>query len=556
MFNNIFRIIQISRLFIKYDVDKMLVSCGSGKCKFYFYMLPWNWFRKRHTDNIPIKIRMMFEELGPIFVKLGQVISTRKDLLPDDVANELSKLQDNVKPFPKEISMKIIENELGDKITNIFSDFTAEPLASASIAQVHAAKLKSISGLPEMDDGQDVIVKVVRPGIHKAIEKDLLLMKRIAVFLTSLSDDFKRMHLIELVNDYEMLVYDETDLIKESSNARKIKANFKDSKLIYIPEIYWDYVTKNILVMERTYATPVNDKKELQKQGINFEQLATNAVESFFIQVFEHNFFHADMHPGNIFIQKIENNVQFVLVDFGIMGSLSNIDKKYLAENFVAFFNKDYAKVARLHVECEWVPKDTNISLLEKAIRENCESMQDKSIEDVSLSDVILGLFDTARKFKLEVQPQLILMQKALLYTEGLGREFHPKLDLWKTSKPILEKWMKKQKGITSILKTLKNNSSEIIDLLPEMPGALRKIINLINNDQLNLDNSIKRLDMIERSISKNTRRNYWMTAILILSLFAIVITYLVHNNIYYQSIYWYILVLTIIIVMLRPRKK
>ena len=556
MFNNIFRIIQISRLFIKYDVDKMLVSCGSGKCKFYFYMLPWNWFRKRHTDNIPIKIRMMFEELGPIFVKLGQVISTRKDLLPDDVANELSKLQDNVKPFPKEISMKIIENELGDKITNIFSDFTAEPLASASIAQVHAAKLKSISGLPEMDDGQDVIVKVVRPGIHKAIEKDLLLMKRIAVFLTSLSDDFKRMHLIELVNDYEMLVYDETDLIKESSNARKIKANFKDSKLIYIPEIYWDYVTKNILVMERTYATPVNDKKVLQKQGINFEQLATNAVESFFIQVFEHNFFHADMHPGNIFIQKIENNVQFVLVDFGIMGSLSNFDKKYLAENFVAFFNKDYAKVARLHVECEWVPKDTNISLLEKAIRENCESMQDKSIEDVSLSDVILGLFDTARKFKLEVQPQLILMQKALLYTEGLGREFHPKLDLWKTSKPILEKWMKKQKGITSILKTLKNNSSEIIDLLPEMPGALRKIINLINNDQLNLDNSIKRLDMIERSISKNTRRNYWMTAILILSLFAIVITYLVHNNIYYQSIYWYILVLTIIIVMLRPRKK
>ena len=556
MLNNFFRVIQISRLFIKYDVDKMLVNCGSGKCKFYFYMLPWNWFRKRRIDNVPIKIRMMFEELGPIFVKLGQVISTRKDLLPDDIADELSKLQDSVKPFPKEISMKIIENELGDKITNIFSEFTAEPLASASIAQVHAAKLKSRPGSSDMGNGKDVIVKVVRPGIHKAIEKDLLLMKRIAVFLTSLSDDFKRMHLIELVNDYEMLVYDETDLIKESSNAKKIKENFKDSKLIYIPEIYWDYVTKNILVMERTYAIPVNDKKELKRNGINFEQLATNAVESFFIQVFEHNFFHADMHPGNIFIQKIENNVQFVLVDFGIMGSLSNFDKKYLAENFVAFFNKDYAKVARLHVECEWVPKDTNISLLEKAIRENCESMLDKSIEDVSLSDVILGLFDTARKFKLEVQPQLILMQKALLYTEGLGREFHPKLDLWKTSKPILEKWMKKQKGITSILKTLKNNSSEIIDLLPEMPSALRKIINLINNDQLNLDNSIKRLDMIEKSISKNTRRNYWMTAVLIFSLFAIVISYLVHNNIYYQSIYWYILILTIIIVMLRPRKK
>ena len=546
MFNNIFRIIQISRLFIKYDVDKMLVSCGSGKCKFYFYMLPWNWFRKRRIDNIPLRIKMMLEDLGPIFVKLGQVISTRKDLLGDDIANELSKLQDSVKPFPKEISMRIIEEELGSKINEVFNSFTPEPLASASIAQVHEAQLKN---------GQDVIIKVVRPNIKNEIEKDLLLMKRIAVFLTSLSDDFKRMHLIELVNDYEMLVYDETDLIKESSNAKKIKKNFKDSKLIYIPEIYWDYVTKSILVMERTYATPVNDKKELKRQGINFEQLATNAVESFFIQVFEHNFFHADMHPGNIFIQKVEDNVQFVLVDFGIMGSLSNFDKKYLAENFVAFFNKDYAKVARLHVECEWVPKDTNISLLEKAIRENCESMLDKSIEDVSLSDVILGLFDTARKFKLEVQPQLILMQKALLYTEGLGREFHPKLDLWKTSKPILEKWMKKQKGITSVLKNLKNNSSEIIDLLPEIPGALRKIINLINNDQLNLDNNIKKLDMIEKSISKNTRRNYWMTAILIFSLFAIVITYLVHHNIHYQSIYWYILILTIVIIMLRPRK-
>jgi len=547
MINNLIRIIQIIYLFIKYDVDKMLVDSSNASSKFYFYILPWNWFRTKPVKNIPEKIKMMLEELGPIFVKLGQVISTRKDLLGDDVANELSKLQDHVKPFPKEISMRIIEEELGLKINEVFSSFTPEPLASASIAQVHEAQLKN---------GKDVIVKVVRPNIKNEIERDLLLMKRIAAYLTSLSDEFQRMHLIELVNDYEMLVYDETDLIKESSNAKKIKENFKDSKLIYIPEIYWDYVTKNMLVMERTFATPVNDKEELRRQGIDFEQLATNAVESFFIQVFEHNFFHADMHPGNIFIQKIDNNVQFVLVDFGIMGSLSNFDKKYLAENFVAFFNKDYAKVARLHVECEWVPRDTNISLLEKAIRENCESMLDKSIEDVSLSDVILGLFDTARKFKLEVQPQLILMQKALLYTEGLGREFHPKLDLWKTSKPILEKWMKKQKGIPSILKTLKNNSSEIIDLLPEIPGALRKIINLINNDQLNLDNNIKKLDMIEKSISKNTRRNYWMTAILIFSLFAIVVTYLVHNNIYYQSIYWYILILTIVIVMLRPRKK
>ena len=547
MLNNILRIIQIARLFIKYDVDKMLVNCGSGKCKFYFYMLPWNWFRKRRVEDIPNKIRMMFEELGPIFVKLGQVISTRKDLLSDDIAYELSKLQDNVKPFSKDISMQIIENELGDKISNIFNSFTVEPLASASIAQVHAAQLKN---------GDDVIVKVVRPGIKQAIKKDLLLMKRIAEFLTSLSDDFKRMHLIEVVNDYELLVYDETDLIKKSMIAKKIKDNFKNSKLIYIPEIYWDHVTKNILVMERTYATPINDKAELLRQGVDFEKLATNAVESFFIQVFEHNFFHADMHQGNIFINKIDNDVQFVLVDFGIMGSLSNFDKRYLAENFVAFFNRDYGKVARLHVECEWVPKDTNIALLEKAIRDNCESMLDKSIKDVSLSDIILGLFDTARKFKLEVQPQLILMQKALLYTEGLGREFHPELDLWKTSKPILEKWMKKQKGFSAALKNLTNSYSDTVDLLPELPGALRKVINLLNNDQLNLDRNLKKLDHIENSIFKSTRRNYWMTAILIFTLFAIVVAYAIHHNIHYQSIYWYILILSILIIVMRPRKK
>ena len=547
MLNNILRVIQIARLFIKYDVDKMLVNCGSGRCKFYFYMLPWNWFRKRRIENVPLKIRMMFEELGPIFVKLGQVISTRKDLLSDEIAYELSKLQDNVKPFPKDISMQIIEKELGDNISNIFSSFTAEPLASASIAQVHSAQLKN---------GKDVIVKVVRPGIHKAIEKDLLLMKRIAEFLTSLSDDFKRMHLIEVVNDYELLVYDETDLIKESTNAKKIRDNFKNSKLIYIPEIYWNYVTKNILVMERTYATPINDREELIRQGIDFEKLATNAVESFFIQVFEHNFFHADMHPGNIFVNKVDNDVQFVLVDFGIMGSLSTFDKRYLAENFVAFFNRDYEKVARLHVECEWVPKDTNISLLEKAIRDNCESMLDKSIKDVSLSDIILGLFDTARKFKLEVQPQLILMQKALLYTEGLGREFHPELDLWKTSKPILEKWMNKQKGFSSALKNLKNNYSDIVDLLPELPGAMRKVINLLNNDQLNLDRNLKKLEHIENSIFKSTRRNYWMSAILIFTLFAITLTYLAINNIFYQPIYLYILFFSILIIIMRPRKK
>ena len=550
MTSNLFRIIQIIYLFLKYDVDKMLVDSDIVSSKKYFYILPWNWFRRKPVKNIPEKIRSMLEELGPIFVKLGQVISTRKDLLAEPIAKELSKLQDHVKPFPAEVSKSIVESELKSKITDIFQSFTTEPLASASIAQVHEAKLK---------DGSDIIVKVVRPGIKKEIEKDLLLMKRIAKYLTSLSDEFRRMHLIEIVNDYEILVYDETDLIKEAANAKKIKKNFLNSKLIYIPEIYSEYLTKNILVMERTFATPINNKDELKRQGINFKQLAENAIEIFFIQVFEHNFFHADMHPGNIFIQKNGDNVQFVLVDFGIMGSLSKFDKKYLAENFVAFFNKDYEKVARLHVECEWVPRNTNILLLEKAIRDNCESMLDKQIKDVSLSDIIIGLFDTARRFKLEVQPQLVLMQKALLYTEGIGREFYSELDLWKTSKPILEKWMKKQKGISAVMRKLKYNSSDLLEILPELPTTVRRLVNIINNNEFDINSNLKQLKVIEEKIKKNTLKNYWYFSIFLFLIPPTMITALftIFDKLHYLGNFLlpYIIVVSLLILYSKPKR-
>ena len=550
MTSNLFRIIQIIYLFLKYDVDKMLVDSDIVSSKKYFYILPWNWFRRKPVKNIPEKIRSMLEELGPIFVKLGQVISTRKDLLAEPIAKELSKLQDHVKPFSAEASKSIVESELKSKITDIFQSFTTEPLASASIAQVHEAKLK---------DGSDIIVKVVRPGIKKEIEKDLLLMKRIAKYLTSLSDEFKRMHLIEIVNDYEILVYDETDLIKEAANAKKIKKNFLNSELIYIPEIYSEYLTKNILVMERTFATPINNKDELKRQGINFKQLAENAIEIFFIQVFEHNFFHADMHPGNIFIQKNGDNVQFVLVDFGIMGSLSKFDKKYLAENFVAFFNRDYEKVARLHVECEWVPRNTNILLLEKAIRDNCESMLDKQIKDVSLSDIIIGLFDTARRFKLEVQPQLVLMQKALLYTEGIGREFYSELDLWKTSKPILEKWMKKQKGISAVMRKLKHNSSDLLEILPELPTTVRRLVNIINNNEFDINSNLKQLKVIEEKIKKNTLKNYWYFSIFLLLIPPTMITALftIFDKLHYLGNFLlpYIIVVSLLILYSKPKR-
>ena len=545
--NNFLRIIQIIRLFIKYDVDKMLVDSEFVQNKKYFYLFPWNWMRTRPVKEGPKKIRLMFEELGPIFVKLGQVISTRKDLLSKEIAEELANLQDRVKPFPSDQSKQIIEKELQKNIKEVFSRFDDEPLASASIAQVHSAQLK---------DGSDVIVKVVRPNIKKDIEKDIRLMKIIARYLTSLSEEFKRMHLIEVVNDYEILVYDETNLMKESLNAKKIKENFHNSKLVYIPEIFWEYVTKRVLIMERTFATPINDRNKLVTEGIDFNELATSAVELFFIQVFEHNFFHADMHPGNIFIQQHKGHVQFVLVDFGIMGSLSAFDKKYLAENFVAFFNRDYEKVARLHVECEWVPRDTNVSLLEAAIRDNCESMLDKPIKDVSLSEIILGLFDTARRFKLEVQPQLVLMQKTLLYTEGLGREFSPDLDLWKTSKPILEKWMRKQKGLSSILKRLQNNSYDLLDILPDLPQIMKRLNTLVLSDKLSLEKNIDKLKDIEVTLHENSKRNYKSFLVLLVILLSAVNYYIYALNIF-EPFYFVISIFVVILLFsMRPRRK
>ncbi len=507
--NNIVRISKIIFLFFKYDIDKYLIRSNLiGNKKYLFFLLPWNIFTVRKRIDIATNIRLICEDLGPIFVKLGQVISTRKDLLNEDIATELAKLQDHVTPFDGEIAKKLIEEELGKSTEDIFTSFDSKPMASASIAQVHPAKLKT---------GEDVIVKVVRPDIKSKIIQDISLMKKIARYLESLSDDFKRMHLIDIVNDYEMVIYDELNLIKEAANAKQISKNFSSSKNIYIPTVHCTYLTSKVMIMERIYGIPINDKKSLEKENICFKQIAEKSVELFFIQVFEHNFFHADMHPGNIFIQKHNDSFRFVLVDFGIMGSLSEFDKKYLAENFIAFFNRDYASVAKLHVECEWVPKDTNIPSLESAIRENCECMLDKPIKDVSLSDIIVGLFDTARRFKLEVQPQLILMQKTLLYTEGLGREFNPELDLWKTSKPILEKWMKEQKGPRVIAKKMINNFDDYLEILPEIPSFFRRISNHYSGNSSDLTKNYEQLKVIEEKIKSSKKTNHYYFSIIIL---------------------------------------
>ncbi len=505
--NNILRISKIIYLFFKYDVDKYLIRTNLiGNKKYLFFLFPWNIFTFRKSINIAENIRLICEDLGPIFVKLGQMISTRKDLLNEDIAMELAKLQDHVTPFDGDIAKKLIESELNKSISDIFSSFDKKPMASASIAQVHPARLKT---------GEDVIVKVVRPDIKSKIIQDISLMKKIAKYLDGLSDDFKRMHLIDIVNDYEMVIYDELNLIKEAANAKQISKNFSNSENIYIPVVHCTYLTSKVMIMERIYGIPINDKESIVKENISFKEIAEKSVELFFVQVFEHNFFHADMHPGNIFIQKHNDSFRFVLVDFGIMGSLSEFDKKYLAENFIAFFNRDYASVAKLHVECEWVPKDTNIPSLESAIRENCECMLDKPIKDVSLSDIIVGLFDTARRFKLEVQPQLILMQKTLLYTEGLGREFNPELDLWKTSKPILEKWMKQQKGPKVIAKKILNNLDDYLEILPEIPSFFRRISNHYSGNSSDLTKNYEQLKLIEEKLTASKKTNYFYFSII-----------------------------------------
>ena len=507
--NNIVRALKIIYLFFKYDIDKSLMKSNIiGYKKYLFLLLPWNLLTFNKSINLAQNIRLICEDLGPIFVKLGQMISTRKDLLSEEIANELAKLQDNVTPFDGNTAKKIIEKELGKSTKDIFSFFETEPMASASIAQVHPAKLKT---------GEEVIVKVVRPDIKKKIIQDISLMKKIASYLDGLSSDFRRMHLIDIVNDYEMVIYDELNLIKEAASAKQIQKNFLGTDFIYIPTVHCTYLTSQVMVMERIYGIPINNKDELAKEGISFKEIAEKSVELFFVQVFEHNFFHADMHPGNIFIQKHNDTFRFVLVDFGIMGSLSEFDKKYLAENFIAFFNRDYASVAKLHVECEWVPKDTNIPSLESAIRENCECMLDKPIKDVSLSDIIISLFDTARRFKLEVQPQLILMQKTLLYTEGLGREFNPELDLWKTSRPILERWMKEQKGPKVIAKKVFNNLDSYMEILPEIPSFFRRISNHYSGNSSDLTKNFDQLKIIEQKLQANKIRNHYYFSIILL---------------------------------------
>lgn len=464
------RLYQITRTFLHYGLNELIPARWMPwSVRFARYTLFW--LPNKHKDKSPgVRLRLALESLGPVWVKFGQMLSTRRDLLPPEIALELAKLQDRVKPFPGEQAQQLIEKALGLRsIDDVFVDFSVAPLASASIAQVHTATLKNGD-----DAGADVVIKVIRPDIRGVIGADLRLMETLAGVLAKHLPDGRRLKPKEVVKEYRKTLLGELDLAREAANAIQLRRNFEDSTLLYIPKVYSDFSRHNIMVMERIDGIPVSDVDTLLAAGVDMKKLAERGVEVFFTQVFRDSFFHADMHPGNIFVSREHpENPQYLGIDFGIVGTLNREDKRYLAENFLAFFNRDYRKVAELHVDSGWVPAHINVEDFESAIRTVCEPIFNKPLADISFGHVLVNLFNTARRFEMEVQPQLVLLQKTLLYVEGLGRTLYPQLDLWQTAKPFLERWMKEQLGWRAVLRSVKEQAPYWAEKMPEMPTLL-----------------------------------------------------------------------------------
>ncbi|MCW2256439.1 ubiquinone biosynthesis protein [Providencia alcalifaciens] len=465
------RLYFIIRVFLSYGLDelipkiKLTLPLRIGRFGFF-------WIKNQHQGKeVGERLRLALQELGPVWIKFGQMLSTRRDLFPPAIADQLSMLQDKVASFDGKLARRYIEESLGGPLEQWFDDFDENALASASIAQVHTAKLK--------ENGKKIVLKVIRPDILPIIKADVKLMYRIANWVPLLPDG-RRLRPKEVVREYEKTLIDELNLLRESANAIQLRRNFENSSMLYVPEVYADYCRENVMVMERIYGIPVSDITALKAQGTNMKILAERGVKVFFTQVFRDSFFHADMHPGNIFVSYDHpEDPRYIAIDCGIVGSLNKEDKRYLAENFIAFFNRDYRKVAELHVDSGWVPPDTNVEDFEFAIRTVCEPIFEKPLAEISFGHVLLNLFNTARRFNMEVQPQLVLLQKTLLYVEGLGRQLYPQLDLWKTAKPFLEDWVQSQIGIPAIIQSFKEKAPYWAEKMPEIPdliyGALRQ---------------------------------------------------------------------------------
>lgn len=419
------------------------------------------------------RLREALEHLGPIFVKFGQVLSTRRDLLPADIADELAKLQDRVPPFPSEVAVATIERAFRRPLDTVFASFDREPVASASIAQVHFATLRDRSG-----QLREVAVKVLRPGMLPVIEKDLDLMRTMAGWLENASEDGRRLKPREVVAEFDKYLHDELDLVREAANAAQLRRNMAGLNLVLIPEMHWDFVHPEVIVMERMKGVPISQVERLRTAGVDIRQLARDGVTIFFTQVFRDGFFHADMHPGNIQVSVEPGSFgRYISLDFGIIGTLTEFDKEYLAQNFTAFFRRDYKRVAELHIESGWVPPGTRVDELEGAVRAVCEPYFDRPLKEISLGMVLMRLFQTSRRFHVEIQPQLVLLQKTLLNIEGLGRQLDPDLDLWATAKPFLERWMVDQVGPQRLLDELKEQAPRYAKILPDLPRLLHRYL-------------------------------------------------------------------------------
>ena len=489
----LFRLLKILSVVIRFGLDEFLPK-GAARS-----LIGGIFFWRSFTESRGVRLRKALESLGPIFVKFGQLMSTRPDLVPPDIAHELTALQDRVPPFSSEEAIAILDRVYGEAMGGVhhevFSHFDAVPVASASIAQVHFATI----GWGKLI-GRDVAVKILRPGIGETIAKDVALLYVVADLVEMLYEDGKRLRPREVVAEFDKTVHDELDMVREAANASALRRNFADGQLLYVPEVYFDYTHRDVLVLERMDFLPVNDLEQLKAHGIDVARLAADGVKIFFTQVFRDGFFHADMHPGNIFVLK---NGVYSGVDFGIMGTLSDEDKNYLARNFAAFFNRDYKAVAVAHIEAGWVPKDTRVDEFEGAIRAVCEPIFDKPLNEIYFGNVLLRLFEVSRRFRMEIQPQLVLLQKTLLQVEGLGRQLYPELDLRPVAQPILQKWMDEQLGWRGLIRHMRHEGPQWTAILPQLPRLVHRALDNDPSARLKaIEEAVNRLNRTQRSQS------------------------------------------------------
>jgi len=494
------RLLQIQRVLVRHGLDEIILATHLFRpLRYAFYLSPATWFERQKGGTRAERIRLALEELGPIFVKFGQALSTRRDLLSAELADELAKLQDRLPPFPGAEARAIVEQAYGRPVAEVFAQFEETPLAAASIAQVHAAQLHS---------GEAVVVKVVRPGVREKIELDLEVMYVVARLARDYASEGRRLRPVEVVQEYEKTILDELDLMREAANAAQLRRNFDGSKLLYVPAVHWDYCRQNVMVMERIYGVLVSDIAELKRRGTNFQRLGENGVEIFFTQVFRFNFFHADMHPGNIFVQVDDpENPRYAAVDFGIVGSLDARDQHYLAENFLAFFDHDYNRVARLHIDSGWVPAHVRVDELEGAVRTVCEPIFNKPLSEISFGHVLLRVFETARRFDMHVQPQLILLQKTLLQIEGLGRMLYPQLDLWKTARPILKEWGEERYSGRAIAQQLRRHLPDLNESLRLLPQVLQQAVQQASEGTFRITVEQSGMEDLRREIRTSARQ-------------------------------------------------